>query len=43
MARPLHIEYPNAVIHVTSWDNDRWDIFKKPLDRDSRLPGQRAR
>jgi|GEM_PF-3075255 hypothetical protein len=34
MARSLRIEYTNAVNHVTPWDNDRWDIFKKPLDRD---------
>lgn len=34
MARPLRIEYPDAVYHVTSRGNDRRDIFKKPPDRE---------
>lgn len=34
MARPLRIEYPDAVYHVTSRGNDRQNIFKKSLDRE---------
>ncbi len=33
MARPLRIEYPNALHHVTSRGNDRRDIFVTDSDR----------
>ncbi|HEX9982785.1 MAG TPA: transposase [Thermoanaerobaculia bacterium] len=33
MARPLRIEFPGAVYHVTSRGNDRKAIFKKDSDR----------
>ena len=34
MARPLRIQYPNAVYHVTSRGNERKDIFKDDRDRE---------
>ena len=37
MVRPLRIEYPGAVYHVTSRGNDRKDIFKDDQDRESFL------
>jgi putative transposase len=37
MARPLRIEYPNAVYHVTSRGNARADIFVDDSDRESFL------
>lgn len=33
MARPLRIQYPNAVYHVTCRGNERQDIFKDDEDR----------
>ncbi|MBN4053225.1 transposase [bacterium AH-315-L15] len=33
MARPLRIEYPGAIYHVTSRGNDRKPIFKEEEDR----------
>lgn len=33
MARPLRIQYPNAVYHVTCRGNERQDIFKDDDDR----------
>lgn len=33
MARPLRIQYPGAVYHVTSRGNERKDIFKDTQDR----------
>jgi REP element-mobilizing transposase RayT len=33
MARPLRIEYPDAVYHVTSRGNDRRNIFRQIPDR----------
>jgi REP element-mobilizing transposase RayT len=33
MARPLRIEYPGAVYHVTGRGNERKAIFGDPLDR----------
>ena len=33
MARPLRIEYPGAVYHVTSRGNEKKDIFKDDQDR----------
>lgn len=35
MARPLRIEYPGAVYHVTSRGNSRDKIFRDDLDRES--------
>lgn len=37
MARPLRIEYPGAVYHITSWGNAREAIFLDDEDRDSFL------
>jgi REP element-mobilizing transposase RayT len=37
MARPLRIEYPGAVYHVTCRGNEKKDIFKDNLDRESFL------
>jgi putative transposase len=37
MARPLRIEYPGAVYHVTSRGNARADIFKDIVDRQTFL------
>jgi putative transposase len=34
MARPLRIEFPGAVYHVTSRDNARADIFEDDTDRE---------
>ena len=34
MARPLRIEYPGALYHVTSRGNERKDIFKSQRDRE---------
>jgi REP element-mobilizing transposase RayT len=33
MARPLRIEFPDAIHHVTSRGNDRRDIFRDDVDR----------
>jgi putative transposase len=33
MARPLRVEYPGALYHVTSRGNDRQDIFRSEKDR----------
>jgi putative transposase len=37
MARPLRIQYPGAVYHVTCRGNERKDIFKDDHDRDQFL------
>lgn len=37
MARPLRIEYPDAVYHVTSRGNARSDIFHSDQDREEFL------
>ncbi len=37
MARPLRIEYPGALYHVTSRGNDRKDIFRSIKDREKFL------
>ncbi len=37
MARPLRIEYPGAVYHITSRGNDKKDIFKDDQDREAFL------
>ena len=37
MARPLRIEYPGAVYHVTSRGNARKNIFKNDADRNDFL------
>ena len=37
MARPLRIEYPGAVYHVTNRGNDKKDIFKDDQDRETFL------
>ena len=37
MARPLRIEYPGAVYHVTSRGNERKVIFKDAADREAFL------
>ena len=37
MVRPLRIEYPGAVYHVTSRGNDRKAIFKDDQDRENFL------
>jgi len=34
MTRPLRIEYPGAIYHITSRGIDRRDIFKKDNDRE---------
>ena len=34
MARPLRIDFPGAVYHVTSRGNARADIFKDDADRE---------
>ena len=34
MARPLRIEYPGALYHITSRGNARQHIFRKDVDRD---------
>ncbi len=36
MARPLRIEYPGGVYHVTSRGNARGAIFKEQGDRETR-------
>ena len=33
MARPLRIEYPGAVYHVTSRGNEKKPVFKADTDR----------
>ena len=33
MARPLRIEYPGAVYHVTSRGNEKKPVFKDDTDR----------
>jgi REP element-mobilizing transposase RayT len=33
MARPLRIEYPGALYHVTSRGNAQADIFRSDVDR----------
>ena len=33
MARPLRIEYPGAIYHVTSRGNDRQAIYETKADR----------
>ena len=37
MARPLRIEYPGALYHVTSRGNEQKDIFKSQRDREKFL------
>ena len=37
MARPLRIEYPDALYHVTSRGNERKDVFKSQRDREKFL------
>src|SRR5512143_4096839 len=37
MARPLRIEYPGAVYHVTSRGNDKKAVFKDDQDRETFL------
>jgi REP element-mobilizing transposase RayT len=37
MARPLRIEYPGAVYHITDRGNERKPIFKDSLDRETFL------
>lgn len=37
MARPLRIEYPGAVYHITNRGNDKKDIFKDDQDRETFL------
>jgi putative transposase len=37
MARPLRIEYPGAIYHVTSRGNDQKDVFKSQRDREKFL------
>jgi putative transposase len=37
MARPLRIQYPGAVYHVTCRGNDRKDIFRDDADREKML------
>jgi len=37
MARPLRIEYPGAVYHITCRGNEKKDIFRDNLDRESFL------
>lgn len=37
MARPLRIEYPGALYHVTSRGNEQKDVFKSRRDRDQFL------
>ncbi|HYI10194.1 MAG TPA: transposase [Thermoanaerobaculia bacterium] len=37
MARPLRIEYPNALHHVTSRGNEQRDIFRTDKDRETFL------
>jgi len=37
MARPLRIEYPGAVYHVTSRGNAGNEIFLRPEDRETFL------
>ncbi len=33
MARPIRIEYPGAIYHITSRGNDKKKIFHDDLDR----------
>ena len=37
MARPLRIEYPGAVYHITSRGNDKKTVFKNDTDREAFL------
>ena len=37
MARPLRIEYPGALYHVTSRGNEQKDVFKSQRDREKFL------
>jgi len=37
MARPLKIEYPGALYHITSRGNERKEIFKSQQDREKLL------
>ena len=37
MARPLRIQYPGAVYHITSRGNERKDVFKSKRDREKFL------
>jgi len=37
MARPLRIEYPGAVYHITNRGNDKKAVFKDDLDRETFL------
>ena len=32
MARPLRLEFPGAVYHITSWGNARSDIYHSAQD-----------
>jgi len=37
MARPLRIEYPGALYHVTSRGNEQKDVFKSQRDQEKFL------
>ena len=37
MARPLRIEFPGAVYHITSRGNERREIFRDDYDREDFL------
>ena len=37
MVRPLCIQYPGAVYHVTSRGNDRKEVFRDDRDRETFL------
>ena len=37
MARPLRIEYPGAVYHVTSRGNEKKPVFRDDIDRENFL------
>ena len=37
MARPLRIEYPGAVYHITNRGNDKKAVFKDDQDRETFL------
>ena len=42
MARPIRVEFENAVYHVTARGNKRKDIYRDPGDRPSRSPPRSA-
>lgn len=43
MGRPLRIEYPGALYHITSRGNERKDIFLEDEDRYEFLSGKRKK